>query len=187
MLVEAELTVVVADLAPVEAVLGRRAAPEHCLYADIYYDWPDHGMHAAGYELRLRTITMAGHTRVVLTYKQPAIDDSGSKPEYETVVADPAPIDTMLRGLGLVELVAFEKHCTNYRFTDADRALVATTVTIEALPGQTFLELESMADPADVPATLAVLRSTLADLGLGDATLSTQCYPDRVIQARSSR
>jgi adenylate cyclase class 2 len=84
--------------------------------------------------------------RTVLTYKAPAVDaDSGSKPEHETKVADAATLDTIFRALGLEDLVAFEKHCANYRFTAHRRDMLATVVTVPEIDG-TFIELETMAD-----------------------------------------
>lgn len=182
--VEAELSLIVSDRDRTHAALATRARPQRCLYADTYYDRPDRSLDTAGYELRLRTITTADSARTLLTYKQPAIDDAGSKPEHETTVADPKPLHTMLLGLGLVELVAFEKHCTNYQFTDHGRDMLATVVTVPELPGQTFLEIETLVDPDDVPAALDALRATVTDLDLGDTEPSTVSYTDRVEAAR---
>ena len=80
--------------------------------------------------------------RAVLTYKKPAADSaSDSKPEHETKVADAAVVDEILSALGLEHLVAFEKHCANYRFTAQGRDMLATLVTVPEIDG-TFLELE---------------------------------------------
>lgn len=87
---------------------------------------------------------------------------------------------TLFIGLGLVELIAFEKHCDNYRFTEQDRDLLATIVQIPELEGQTFLELETQAEPDDVPAVLTVVREVFTQLGLTEQDLSTESYTDRV-------
>jgi adenylate cyclase class 2 len=66
-------------------------------------------------------------------------------------VADAATLDTVFRALGLRHLVAFEKHWANYRFTARGRDMLATVVTVPEIDG-TFIELETMADDADVDA-----------------------------------
>jgi hypothetical protein len=73
---------------------------------------------------------------------------------------------TIFTGLGLVELIAFQKHCENYRFTVQGRDLLATVVQIPELDGQTFLELETMSELDDLSAAHAVLHGVLADLGI---------------------
>lgn len=137
-------------------------------------------MDAAGYELRVRTITTGATTRIVLTYKEPAIDGTGAKPEHETTVTDADVLRTIFTGLGLVELIMFQKHCDNYRFAAHGRDLVATVVHIPELGGQTFLELEAMAEPNDVPAALAIVHNVLGELGVRDEDLTTESYTDRV-------
>jgi adenylate cyclase class 2 len=57
-------------------------------------------------------VDRSGARQTILTYKEPAVDEaSGSKPEHETTVADPAVVDTVLRALGAVEYVRLTKHC----------------------------------------------------------------------------
>jgi adenylate cyclase class 2 len=185
--VEAELTAIVRDPAHVRAELGKRAEPEHSVYADTYYDRPDLGMDADGYELRVRTITTGARSRVVLTYKEPPVENGqGSKPEHETTVDDADVPGTIFTGLGLVEVIAFEKHCENYRFTAQGRELLATVVRIPELDEQTFIELETAAETDDVPAALSVVRAVLAELDITDQDLSTQSYTSRVAAARLS-
>ena len=186
MAVEAELTAIVRESERVRAELGRYATPTTCVYADTYFDRPDRSMDTAGYELRVRTVTTAESTRVVLTYKEPAVDSSGAKPEYESTVDDAEVFHTLFTGLGLVELIAFEKRCTNFRFTVSGRNLLATLVEIPELEGQTFLELETMAEPDDLPAALTVVRAVLDDLGITNKDLTTQSYTDRVAAQRAT-
>lgn len=184
--VEAELTAVLRDPDRVRAELAQRAEAEPSTYADTYYDRPDHSMDAEGYELRVRTITTGDTRRVVLTYKQPPVQDGqGSKPEHETTVADREVLHTLFTGLGLVVLIAFEKHCTNYRFTEQGRELLATVVRIPELGGQQFIEVETITGPDDVPAALSVVRGVLAGLGVTDADLSTTSYTGRVAARRA--
>jgi adenylate cyclase class 2 len=83
--VEAELKARLRDPEQVRQRLAERAPAEHRVYADRYFDFPDRRLTAAGYEVRLRTITDNGGARSLLTFKEPAVDAvSGSKPEHET-------------------------------------------------------------------------------------------------------
>jgi len=182
--IEAELKARVRDPEQLREQLGKLAAGENSTYHDTYYDWPGGQLTSAGRELRLRVVEMAGQRRALLTYKEPAIDTaSGSKPEHETEVADPAAIDVMLRGLGLTCLVAFEKRCTNYRFTALDRDMLATVVQVPELNG-TFLEMETMTGEAGVQAALADVRAVLHQLGITDGDLTTEQYTEAVLKRR---
>lgn len=181
-MIEAELKARVDNPDRVRAALAALAEPEHATYRDTYFDWPDTRLDAAGTEVRLRTIETAAGTRHVLTYKQPAVDETGSKPEHETTVADPAPVAAMLTGLGMVTLVALKKACENYRFDRDGRAIVATLVTVPELDG-TFLEVETAAGTNDLDVALGTVRAVLADLGVADA-LETGLYTDAVRAAR---
>ncbi|GAB3990570.1 hypothetical protein GCM10029978_118800 [Actinoallomurus acanthiterrae] len=89
----------------------------------------------------------------------------------------------MFRALGLEHLVTFEKRCANYRFTAHDREMLATVVTVPELAG-TFIELETMADEADVGAALDDVRAVLRELGVDDGDLTTEQYTDAVMRAR---
>lgn len=183
---EAELTAVVTDPDRVRAALSRRALVEPASYADTYYDHPDLRLEREGYELRVRTVTTATASRVVLTYKEPPMPGGqGAKPEHETAVADAGVLHTMLRGIGLLDVIAFTKHCENYRFTERGRELLATLVRIPDLGDQAFLELETAAEPAEVPAALEDVRAVLADLGISDDDLTTETYTSRVAAARA--
>lgn len=184
--VEAELTAVVTDPDRVRAALSQRAPVEPASYADTYYDHSDLRLDRAGYELRVRTITTAAASRVVLTYKEPPVPGGqGSKPEHETTASDAEVLHTMLRGVGLIDVIAFTKHCGNYRFTERGRELLATLVRIPELGDQTFIELETAAEPDDVPAALEDVRAVLADLGITDHDLTSETYTSRVAAARA--
>lgn len=183
--IEAELTAVVRRPGHVRAELADRADAEHSVYADVYYDRPDHSMDRDGYELRVRTITTGPDRRVVLTFKEPPADPaSRSKPEHETAVGDSAVLAAVFANLGLVELIAFEKHCDNYRFTAHGRDMLATLVTIPELGGQTFIELETMAEPEDLKAALASVRAVLDGLGVSEDDAVERSYTDMVAERR---
>ena len=184
-MIEAELKARVADPEALRGRLEELAAGETSLYRDTYYDIPGRDLTAAGRELRVRIVETGGVRRTVLTYKEPPADRvSQSKPEHETTVASAAVIDTILRAFGLVHLVAFEKHCVNYRFTARGRDMLATIVTVPEING-TFIELEAMAGEADLAAALADLRAVLADLGITGDALTTEQYTDAVMRARA--
>ncbi|MEU2037949.1 class IV adenylate cyclase [Nocardia niwae] len=183
-MIEAELKARVQDVESVQAALSARSAGQRSRYQDVYFDSADGRLSSEGRELRLRTITADDGRRALLTYKEPAVDTtSGSKPEYETEVADPAAIDSMLRGLGLTNLVSFEKRCLNYRFTSEGRELLATLVTIPELDG-TFIELETMVAESELTEALKVVRTTLYQLGISDSDLTTEQYTDAVLATR---
>ncbi|NKY27986.1 class IV adenylate cyclase [Nocardia gamkensis] len=183
-MIEAELKARVQDVESVRAALSVRDAGQRSRYQDTYYDLRDGGLSVEGRELRLRTITADNERRSLLTYKEPAVDTaSGSKPEYETEVADPSVIDSVLRGLGLIDLISFEKHCVNYRFECEGRELVATLVTVPELDG-TFIELETMVSESELAQALEVVRTALHQLGITDSDLTTEQYTDAVLATR---
>jgi adenylate cyclase class 2 len=185
-LIEAELKAVVRDPELLHRLLSRRANGHRSVYADRYFDFPDRRLSRAGYELRVRTVTDdANRSRVLLTYKEPAIDDvSGSKPEHETTAADAEVLTTVLTALGVERFIAFEKRCVNYRFTEQGRDLLATVVTVPELAGQTFIELETAAQPGDVAAALEVVRAVLAELGIVQEDHTGETYTDAVAAHR---
>ena len=186
-MIEAELKAHVREPAAVRERLLMLAAGYNSIYHDTYYDWPTRGLSTDGRELRLRLIEASGESRALLTYKEPAIDPaSGSKPEYETYVEDSSAVDVMLRGLGLKRIVAFEKRCTNYRFTASGRDMLATVVEVPELDG-TFIELETMTSEGDAAAALADVRALLAQLGIIEDDLTSELYTDAVMRAREPR
>jgi adenylate cyclase class 2 len=183
--IEAELKARVRDPAALRGRLRRLASEELSVYRDTYYDRPGRDLTAQGRELRVRVMETSGVRRAVLTYKEPAADAaSGSKPEHETKVADAAVVDDILRALGLEHLVAFEKHCANYRFTAKGRDMLATVVTVPEIDG-TFIELETLTGQAGLAAALGDVRAVLGELGIGENDLTTEQYTDAVIRART--
>lgn len=121
----------------------------------------------------------------MLTFKEPAVDAAtGSKPEHETTAGDAAALITVLTALGAQEVLAFEKRCTNYRFTAHGRELLATVVTVPELAGDTFVELETLAAPDDIDAALTVVREVLAELGIEPGDHTADLYADAVVAAR---
>ncbi|WP_030209179.1 class IV adenylate cyclase [Streptomyces sp. NRRL S-87] len=183
-MIEAELKARVHMPESVLRALDDRAAARAEVYQDTYYDRPDRVLEKADQELRVRTVHGPDDTRTVLTYKGAAVDaESGSKPEHETRVEDPEAVHAMLRGLGYVPVIAFEKRCRNYAFTARGRQMLATLVRVPEVDG-TFLELETLAPEADLAAALSDVRAVLAELGIADGDLTRETYTGAVAAQR---
>ncbi|MGD0937390.1 MAG: class IV adenylate cyclase [Streptosporangiaceae bacterium] len=183
-MIEAELKARVSDPDTLRDHLRRLASEELSVYRDTYYDRTDRDLTTQGRELRVRVAETGGVQRVLLTYKEPPADEaSGSKPEHETTVADPAVVDVIFRALGLEHLVSFEKHCVNYRFTAKGRDMLATVVTVPEIDG-TFIELETIVPKREVTAALRDIRAVLHELGITDEDLTTEQYTDAVMRSR---
>ncbi len=183
-MIEAEMKARVYDP---EAVMHRLEAyapgrPE--VYQDTYYDQAD-SLVNSDRELRVRTVHAADDTRSVLTFKGARVDEAtGSKPEHESRIEDPAAVHAMLRGLGYSPSIAFEKRCRNYEFEDGGRRMLATLVRVPEIDG-TFLELETLVqEESEVPAALEAVRDVLHRLGIEDDDLTTELYTEAVAAAR---
>jgi len=183
-LIEAELKARLADPDAVRTALAQRAKVEKAIYRDTYYDTETADLDRTGRELRLRTVETADATRHLLTFKEPAVDASGSKPEYETAVATPAAVAHMVEALGYGPVIEFTKDCENYPFSDGGREFLATVVRVPEIDG-TFLEVETMAAEDQIDAALAAVRAVLVQLDISAADLTTDLYTDAVRAARA--
>lgn len=173
MAIEAELKAVVRDPEGVLKQLEERYGIGRAeVYRDTYYDAPDGSLMGADRELRIRTVHGQDDTRTVLTYKGARVDEeSGSKPEAETRVEDAAALHEIVRGLGFVPRIAFEKRCRNYEFGRGGRRLLATLVRVPELGDATFIEVETAAvGEADLGSALAAVRAVLEELGVEEGT-----------------
>lgn len=183
-MIEAELKARVHAPEAVMRRLDERATARVEVYRDTYYDRPDGSLEKADQELRVRTVHGSDGTRTVLTYKDAAVDEaSRSKPEHETRVDDAEAAHAILRGLGHVEVIAFEKRCRNYGFEARGRQLLATLVRVPEIDG-TFLEVETLVDEDEVPAALDDIRAVLAELGIGPEDFTRELYTDAVAAQR---
>jgi len=182
--VEAELKAHVRNPDHVRKALTMLSHEQVSVYRDTYLDLPDHSLDSAGRELRIRLTEQADSTRCVLTYKDAAVHASGSKPEYETEVADADTVLAILTTLGYIRLIAFTKYCRNYRFTRDGRDLLATLVYVPELD-DTFLEIETIvAETQEVDSALTVIRRILADLSITETDLTKELYTDAVRERR---
>lgn len=182
--IEAELKARLRDPDRVRAELARRSTEEFAVYSDTYFDSPDGSFTGADRELRVREVRTDAGVRNVLTYKGATVDAaSGSKPETETQVTDAAAAREILAGLGYVVEIAFEKQCSNYRFTHTGREMLATVVRVPEIDG-TFIEIETLVDENDVAAALDDVRSVLAELGIDREDETTETYTGAVRAAR---
>lgn len=183
-LIEVELKAGVDDVGHVRAELERLAPGVEETYHDTYYDLPDAALTLRDQELRVRTVTNDAGSRSLLTFKTAPVEEaSGSRPEHETELADPAVADTVLKALGAVELISFRKLCRNHRFTAESREVLATLVEVPEIDG-TYLEVETLAPADEVDAGLSTIRTILARLGIGEGDLTTETYTGAVAAAR---
>ncbi len=184
-MIEAELKAVVRDPEAVMSRLEDAHGPGQTeVYQDTYYDTPTGVLADGDRELRIRTVHAADDTRTVLTYKGARVDAaSGSKPEAQTRVEDAGAAHEIVRGLGHLPVIAFEKRCRNYSFTAEGRAMLVTLVRVPEIDG-TFIEVETPATEDDVEAALAAVRAVLRGLGIEEGDLTTELYTDAVAAAR---
>jgi len=183
--IEAELKARVHSPEQVMRLLDERAQARVEVYQDTYYDRPDGSLEKADQELRVRTVHGADSRRTVLTFKGAAVDEgSGSKPEHETRVDDSEAAHAILRGLGHVPVIAFEKRCRNYDLEARGRQMLATLVRVPEIDG-TFLEVETLVDEDEVAAALDDVRAVLAELGIGPEDLTRETYTGAVAAQRS--
>ncbi|MFF4697130.1 class IV adenylate cyclase [Streptomyces chattanoogensis] len=185
-MIEAELKARVHNPEYVMGQLDRMAEGRPEVYRDTYYDVPSGSLDARDQELRVRTIHGPESTRSVLTYKSARIDaESGSKPEHETRVDDPEAVHAMLRGLGYVPAIAFQKRCRNYEFNSHGRSMLATLVEVPEIQG-TFLEVETMVQAEhELSAALDDVRSVMTQLGIHEGDFTTERYTDAVAASRT--
>lgn len=186
--IEAELKARVHDPERVRELLRQRSAEQRSVYSDVYFDTPDRTLTRAGQELRVREVFTEGASmQVLLTYKgAPVHTASGSKPETETTAGDADALLAVLRALGFDVLISLEKRCSNYRFTSADRPLLATLVSVPELE-ETFLEIESIVDTEpEIDLALETIRRVFSTLGIDRNAETTEAYTQAVAARRNS-
>lgn len=151
-LTETEVKIYVPDLdemaAQIRAAGGVLAAPR-VYERNVRYDDLSLSLSNRGVVLRLRQ-----DTRVRLTYKSnPTVQEGAvSRLEAEVTVDDFERMDLILRQLGFVPFVIYEKYRTTYRLGEAE-------IVLDEMPYGNFIEVE-----AEAP----VIDATLDALGLAD-------------------
>ncbi|GAA0473798.1 class IV adenylate cyclase [Streptomyces sp. NPDC046215] len=184
-MIEAERKARVHDPEGVMRQLDARASGRSDVYRDTYYDDPAGTLEKEDRELRVRTVHGPDGTLSFLTYKGARVDEaSGSKPEDETGVMDPDAVHAILRGLGYIPVIAFEKRCRNYKFDARGREMVATLVRVPEIEG-TFIELETQTVEGDLLPALDDILAVLGELGISSADLTTELYTDAVRARRN--
>ncbi len=140
-----DLAALAARLEAAGAVLEHPRTYEH----NIRYDTPGGDLSRQYVVLRLRR-----DTRVRLTYKGPAVIAEGimSRYEAEVTVDDFETMDGILRALGYVPFVIYEKYRTTYRLGEAE-------VVLDEMPFGNFCEIEG---------PLAAIETALDTLGLAE-------------------
>jgi adenylate cyclase class 2 len=143
---------------------------------DVYYDAPHREFAETDEALRIRreTTTNGGDTHreastdgesIRLTYKGPLLDDdSKTRTEHETGVADGDELAGVLDGLGFDPAATVEKRREYWRFEEF-------TVALDAVEGVgEFVEIEREVDAEDaIDPTREAAIGTLARLGLDAA------------------
>jgi adenylate cyclase class 2 len=97
------------------------------------YDLPDGSMRAKGQVLRLRYDTNA-----ILTYKGPSdiVDGVFSRTELETTLGDLETVQRILKALGYVQILTYEKYRAIYELNGCH-------IMLDELPYGDFVEIES--------------------------------------------
>lgn len=123
-----DLAALTARLEAAGAVLEHPRTYEH----NVRYDTPGGDLSRQSIVLRLRR-----DTRVRLTYKGPASIREGimSRYEAEVTVDDFETMDGILRALGYVPFMIYEKYRTTYRLGEAE-------VVLDEMPFGPFCEVE---------------------------------------------
>lgn len=186
-MIEAEYKARLTNPDRVRVALRERATPDVVSYQDTYYDNPSGDLDRTGREFRLRTVEEpSGSCRHVLTFKDPAVDEAtGSKPEFETLVADRDAMRDIIARLGYQPALSFTKRCENFEFTASGRHMLATIAEVPEING-IFLELETQAEEPDLFHAFADLRMVLTELGVTPEELTNELYTDAIRQARPS-
>jgi adenylate cyclase class 2 len=132
---ETEVKLWAEQLSGMEAVLKAHGAVmthPRVFERNVRYDLPDQGLTARGVVLRLRQ-----DARVRLTYKAPGEVSDGvvSRLEAEVEVADFEVMDRILRLLGYVHDMVYEKYRTTY-------VLDGCEIVLDELPFGSFVEIE---------------------------------------------
>lgn len=149
---------------------------------DTYYDAPHRSFADSDEALRVRRETPeSGEEVTKLTYKGPLVEaESKTREEHETVVADAAALDDILRGLGFEPAAVVEKDREYYAFD-------GYTVVLDSVDGLgSFVEVERETDAASVEAVREGAVELLDRLGLDAADQIRTSYLGLLLAADAS-
>lgn len=139
--IETEIKFYVPDLQQIEANLiqvGAVCTKPRILEKNVRYDLPDQQLTNARRVLRLRQ-----DTQIRLSYKEPLerfpAEAFLSRVEVETVVNDFDAMDSILRHLGYVPYMTYEKYRTTYELAGGE-------IVLDEMPYGNFVEVEGKAD-----------------------------------------
>jgi adenylate cyclase class 2 len=148
-----------------EAVRERLADTDAALLgaveqADVYYDAPNRNFAETDEALRVRTERSDDGTETRLTYKGPLVEqESKTREEAKTVVADPDALGNILAGLGYHPAAEVSKDRTRYR-------LDGYTITLDTVDGLgEFVEVEQEVK-ADIDSAREGAAAIMERLGL---------------------
>jgi len=127
---------------------------------DIYYDAPHRDFAETDEALRVRTEETSDGTTTKLTYKGPLVDEqSKTREEAETAVADPDAARDLLAGLGFEPAATVRKERERF-------AHEGYTVTLDAVDGLgEFVEVETETE-GDIDSAREGARDVLEELRL---------------------
>ncbi|WP_269857320.1 hypothetical protein [Streptomyces sp. RPT161] len=89
----------------------------------------------------------------------------------------------MLKGLGYTPVVAFEKHCRNYRCSTGGRSMLATLVRVPKI-GCTFTEVRTLVDEHESQVASGDVRAVPGELGIEEKALTAEGCTDAVAASR---
>lgn len=159
--IENEVKLYVPDLGAVEAALlrlGAELVAPRVLERNQRFEDNTRSLNVRGVVLRLRQ-----DSRARLTYKEPCTwthDGIGAQFEAEIEVDDFGTTELILKRLGFVPSVLYEKYRTTYHYDGAE-------IMLDEMPYGHFVEIEAESD---------VIRRVIAALGLDDAPRLTVNY-----------
>lgn len=162
-----------------------KCSAELCVYEDTYFDRYNMELRRSERELRLRRVIGDCSEKIVLTCKEPPLDQTArSKPEHEVQVNSFEQAADVLRSLGYLEDISFTKTCTNLRLTFQSADITVTLVTMAEL-NQDFIEAEVLiAATGNLDRTYACLHEFLLSLQIMPEQLTGEYYTEMVRQAR---
>lgn len=166
---ETEVKFYAPDLAAIQQRLeaaGAVCTAPRILERNMRYENADRTLSKNDIVLRLRQ-----DSRVRLTYKEPgeANLNVSRRPEWEVEISDFDTMDTILKKLGFVPYMVYEKYRTTYTWQE-------TEIVLDELPYGPFVEIEG--EEADIQAA----RKTFGLEGYKDQPMSYVKLFDRVKQ-----